>query len=77
LRVEIDAKRARAALRRGDDDAAVAGAEIDQVFAGFDLRHVEHALDHVLRRRHIRGLTLEEDVVFGECAGKAQDNGSG
>ena len=73
LRVEVDAEGARAALRRGDDDAAVAGAEVDQVFAGLDLRHVEHALDHVLRRRHIGRVALEQDVVFGERAAEAED----
>ncbi len=36
----------------GDDGAAVAGAEVDQIVLGGDLGHVEHAVDEGLRRRH-------------------------
>ena len=54
LRVDVDADAARAELlRRGDDDAAVAAAEVvDDVVLG-DLGGLEHRLDHVGRRRHV------------------------
>ena len=52
-------RRARAALRRGDHRAAVAGAEIDHVVLRRHFRHVEHLVDERLRRRH------PDDVLAG------------
>ena len=54
LRVDIDAERARAALGCGNGDAAVAGAQVDHEVARLDLGHVQHTLDHLRRRRHVR-----------------------
>ena len=49
--VELDAEAARAELlRRGDDDAAVARAEVDHQVVGTRLGHLQHALDNVGRR---------------------------
>ena len=51
-RVVFDAQRLGAAPRRRDGDLAVAGAEIDHVFAGAHPRHVEHRPHHLVGRRH-------------------------
>src|SRR5919204_914741 len=59
VRVVLDAERARAALRRRDHRAAVARAEIDDIVLWRDARHVEHLVDHRLRRRH------PDDVLAG------------
>ena len=45
VRVVLDAERTCAALRRGNDRATIARAEIDDVIARGDLGHVEHTLD--------------------------------
>jgi hypothetical protein len=52
VRVVFDAHRARAALRRGDDGAAVARAEVHVEVLRRELRHVEHLVHQRLRRRH-------------------------
>ena len=52
--IEIDAQPARAALRRLDDDAPVARAEVDHVVALLHLGHAHHALDDLHRRLHVR-----------------------
>ncbi len=41
-----------AALRRGDDNRAVARPEVDQVVLRGHLGQVEHLLDQRMRRRH-------------------------
>ena len=71
--IVLDADRAGAALRRGDDGAAVAGAEIHQQVGGPDLREVEHAVDQRLRGRDpdhvLAGLAdarLERRLRLGE-----------
>jgi hypothetical protein len=51
-RVVLDAHGARAAFCGGDDGAAVAGAEVDDVVLGRHLGHVEHLVDEGLRRGH-------------------------
>ncbi len=53
--IEVDAEAARAVLpRRGDDDAPVSRAQVDEIILRPDLCHFEHAIDDVLRRRHVR-----------------------
>ena len=52
LLLPFHAKRARPALRCGDDVAAVARAEVHHEVLGTDLRHVEHLVDQRGRRRH-------------------------
>ena len=52
LRVELHAKGARAAVRGGDDVAAVAGPQVDDVVVLRHLRQIEHRLDELRRRRH-------------------------
>ena len=49
--VVLDAERTSATLRRGDDDAAVAGAEVDHVILRRYLRQVQHLFGERLRRR--------------------------
>ena len=81
VRIEVDAKPARAALRRLDDDAAVARAEVDHVVALLHLRHAHHPLDDLHRRLHVRhravvprpGLRLRECGYSGDQAGRYQD----
>ena len=45
-------RRASAALRRGDDGAAVARTEVHQEVLRCELRQIEHLVDQGLRRRH-------------------------
>ena len=52
--IEVDAEAPRAALRRLDDDAAVARAEVDDVVVLLHLGHAQHALDDLHRRLHVR-----------------------
>src|SRR6185295_11454044 len=53
LRVVFDAGRLGAEfLRRHDGDLAVAGAEVEVDVVRPGLRHGEHALDHLVGRRH-------------------------
>ena len=61
LAVVLDAMGARAALGRGDDVAAIAGAEIDHVVLGRDCGDIEHFLHHGL------GIT-DPDDIFTELA---------
>ena len=55
LRVDLDADlRGRGEVtHRGDDDAAVAGAEIVDDIAGTDAGHRQHLRDHFVRRGHV------------------------
>jgi hypothetical protein len=51
-RIAIDAHGLGAiGLRRGDGDAAVTRAEVDQEIAGPDLGQPEHGIDDRMRRR--------------------------
>src|SRR5262249_36515005 len=50
--VVLHAERAGAALRRTDHRAPVARSEVHDEVPGGHLRHVEHPLDHGLRRRY-------------------------
>ena len=50
--VVLDAHRARAALGGGDHRAAVARSEVHHDVGLGDLGHVEHLVDHGLRRGH-------------------------
>jgi hypothetical protein len=53
--VEIDAEPARAVLgRRRDDDASIARAQVDEIVLRPDFGDRQHAVDDVLRRRHVR-----------------------
>ena len=45
-------QRFRAALRSGNDRAAIPRNEIDHVIFGCDICHIEHFVDHRLRARH-------------------------
>ena len=53
-------------LGRQNHDTAVAAAEIEHLFAGFQTAELQHALSHTLRRRVIRrefiGLFLPEQA---------------
>ena len=53
-RIDVDAKRAGATLRRRDHDPAVARAQVDQRVARRQRGEIEHRLHHRPRRRHIR-----------------------
>ena len=48
--IELDAEAARAELRGGDDDAAVARAEVDHHVAGPGVRELQHPLHDLVRR---------------------------
>ncbi len=61
LAIVLDAMGARAALRRGDDVAAIAGTEIDDVVLGVTAGDIEHFLHHRL------GIT-DPDDIFTELA---------
>jgi hypothetical protein len=52
VRVVFNAQGTGAALRGGDDRAAVARTEVDEEVLRRELRHVEHLVDEGLRRRH-------------------------
>jgi hypothetical protein len=59
LGIEVDAEAARAMFLCGrNDDAPVAGTEVDQVILGSHFRNLQHALHHLLRRRHVRNARL-------------------
>ena len=71
--VVFDALRRGAALGRGDDGAAIAGAEVVHGVGRRDLGHVEHLVDQRLRRRHpdhvLAGLTdLRLERLVLSCA---------
>ena len=42
-------------LRRHDHDAAIAAAEIEHLFAGFELDQIQHPLDDAFGSRIVRG----------------------
>ena len=78
VRIEFDADGGRAALRRGDDGAAVARAEIHVEVARSQLGDVEHPVDQRLRRRHpdhvLAGLADARLEFFRErCTGHDND----
>ncbi len=54
VRIQVDAEPARAALRRFDDDPAIARAEVNHIVALLHLGHAHHPLDDLHRRLHIR-----------------------
>src|SRR6185503_13342063 len=68
--VVLDAEGARAALRRGDHGAAVARAEVHDEVVLRHLGHVEHLVDHDLRRGH-------PDHVLAFLADRGFVSGSG
>jgi len=57
-RVDIDAVCECPALRRGEDDPAVAAAKVDQPITGTDVGKSEHPRDHFHRRRPKRRIEL-------------------
>jgi hypothetical protein len=67
--IEIHAEGARAAPRRGDDDAPVARAQVDQRVAGAHLRDAQHALDDLRRRHDERHRAVVPGPAAAICAG--------
>ncbi len=57
--IQIDTETARPVFfRSGDNDTSVAGPEINQIVLRRHFRHLQHAVDHDLRRWHIRDRAL-------------------
>lgn len=58
VRVEVDANRFGASARGGDEDAAVAAAEVDETVAWADASQIDHPFDRLVRGRGERRVEL-------------------
>ena len=77
---DVDADAARAVLLgRGDDDAAVAAAEVVDHVVAADLAHLEHLAHRLHRRRHIRHVERARRAFLrtGERRERQQQRGRG
>ena len=68
-------ERARAPLRRGDDNATVARSEVDDVVLRRHAGHVEHLVDQLGRRRQIHDIlaVLADDDLRARVSGIGGD----